>query len=76
LPELSIVAVPLADPLSVTSEFDPRFDGETVPEIAKVGTLAPAGNTSTTLRLYRSPVGAVSLINTDVPLDGVVLLWH
>jgi hypothetical protein len=36
-----------------------------------VGVADGAGRISTTLRLYRSPVGAVSLITTVVPLFAV-----
>ena len=45
---------------------------ETVPEIEYVGGGgALKGKTSTTLKLYRSVVGEVSLIVTAVPLNGI-----
>ncbi len=45
-----------------------------VPETLNVGPTTAGARTSTIVRLYWSPVGAVSLMDTDVPASGVALL--
>ena len=71
MPEASPVVVPVPAPLRVNVVPLPAADGLTVPEIVKVGPEFKAGSISTMLKLYRSVVGAVSLIVTEVPDTGV-----
>jgi hypothetical protein len=60
------VAVPVAVAVGVAVVVD-----------VAVGDVEPAdGRTSTILKLYRSPVGAVSLIVTLVLLSGVGPFWR
>jgi hypothetical protein len=70
VPVVSAVAVPLAAPLSVTTAWLPAEGGVMVPVAVKLPTVT-AGKTSTILKLNRSVVGAVSLMNTGVPLSAV-----
>ena len=62
------MVVLLAVPLKVSVAPLPAAGGVILPEILSVP--ASAGRISTTLKLYRSVVGAVSLIVTAVPFDG------
>ena len=59
----------VAAPLKVSVVPLPVADGVIFPEMPSVP--AGAGRTSTTLKLYRSVVGDVSLIVTAVPLNGI-----
>ena len=67
--------VMLVVPLKVTVAPLPAAAGLIVPEMLQVGVPLRDGRISQILRLYRSVVGAVSLIVTLVPLSGVELDW-
>ena len=58
----------------VTTAPLPLAEGVMVPETLNVGPTTAGARTSTIVRLYWSPVGAVSLMDTDVPASGVALL--
>src|SRR6476620_10499875 len=57
----------------VTTAPLPLAEGVMVPETLNVGPTTAGARTSTIVRLYWSPVGAVSLMDSDVPASGVAL---
>jgi hypothetical protein len=71
VPEESAMTVALDGPVSATLAPVPEDAGLIVPEMLHVGGPEAEARISQILRLYRSLVGAVSLIVTTVPLPGV-----
>ena len=76
-PDASATAEPVPAPLRVSVVPVPFAAGLTVPDTDAIVVAVPAaGRTSTRLKLYLSPVGAVSLIVTCVPCEGVGADWR
>jgi hypothetical protein len=72
LPEPSAVVVLLADPLSVTSEFEPALAGVIAPEIVNVGIVAAVKLTPVIFDPVTETVWFVG-VNTTPTLLGVTV---